>query len=288
MQYRDLELNKLLLENPQVVEEKLTITSSGFEYLFRSTVFQSQLSLWFEHTQKSLHDCLKVWCYLGNSCQQSFKITVTIDTSRIFFAKHQQCEGDRAEEIARDTVYVNKPKRSTNVSNRVCWTEYQSFIPSSWYSASPDSLISCICFGLGLLEIKCPFSIKLNIPHRRPPYLERKDENRFKLSTEHNHHLQVQGQIAILERTYCDFVYWTPVGLHVESIYYDQQTYVSVMIFNQTLNQRGNGFVPIVRRGNIYLDILAFYPYFIPQFNITQFVILCIVILSLWQYTCIQ
>ena len=41
------------------------------------------------------------------------------------------------------------------------------------------------------------------------------------LSRTHDYFYQVQGQLAILERSFCDFVSWTPHGLLVERIAYD-------------------------------------------------------------------
>jgi len=38
------------------------------------------------------------------------------------------------------------------------------------------------------------------------------------LSQKHDYYLQVQGQLAICNKEYCDFIYWTPHGMHVEWI----------------------------------------------------------------------
>lgn len=40
----------------------------------------------------------------------------------------------------------------------------------------------------------------------------------IQLSHTHNYYTQVQGQLAICNRDYCDFICWTPVGIHVERI----------------------------------------------------------------------
>ena len=79
---------------------------------------------------------------------------------------------------------------------------------------SPDGLISCSCCGRGVVEIKCPFSIR-NSSSCNATYLE-PAESGYRLQRSH---YQVQGQLALLEREYCDFVVWTPHGLHVEHIH---------------------------------------------------------------------
>ncbi len=84
--------------------------------------------------------------------------------------------------------------------------------------AFADGFVSCECCGLRVIEIKCPFSIR----HMEPTnasYLEKNDTAGFRLSKKHNYYYQVQGQMMISERLYCDFVCWTTVGLYIERIY---------------------------------------------------------------------
>ena len=57
--------------------------------------------------------------------------------------------------------------------------------------ASPDGIISCDCCGLGLLEVKCPFSIREQLP-TTVSYIE-KGMDGFKLSRKHNYYYQIQG-----------------------------------------------------------------------------------------------
>ena len=78
--------------------------------------------------------------------------------------------------------------------------------------ASPDGLISCSCCGKGLLEIKCPYSIR-DLDPTSAVYFKNS-----KLSTSHHYFYQVQGQMMVCDHSYCDFVCWTPKGLHVERI----------------------------------------------------------------------
>ena len=86
--------------------------------------------------------------------------------------------------------------------------------------ASPDGLISCSCCGNGLLEIKCPYS-KRNLDPTQivdSSFYLKPTESGLKLSKVHDYYHQVQGQMTICERSYCDFVCWTPLGMHIEWI----------------------------------------------------------------------
>ena len=84
--------------------------------------------------------------------------------------------------------------------------------------ASPDGIVNCKCCGKGLLEIKCPFSVKDLHPARQT------DKVTFlsasgKLKRSHKYYTQVQGQLSIADKLYCDFFVWTPKGYLMERIY---------------------------------------------------------------------
>ena len=89
-----------------------------------------------------------------------------------------------------------------------------------YLGASPDGLVTCACCGNGLLEVKCPYSV-----HQSPPtcaaYLHASENGGYSLSRDHEYYFQIQGQMGITERPYCDFVCWTLVDIHRERIEYD-------------------------------------------------------------------
>ena len=78
----------------------------------------------------------------------------------------------------------------------------------------------CQCRGQGLLEIKCPYSQRDNHPQelvgKRGFYLKHDGLNKS-----HRYYTQVQGQIAICDKQFCDFVVWTKRGRSIQRIYKD-------------------------------------------------------------------
>ena len=82
--------------------------------------------------------------------------------------------------------------------------------------ASPDALVECSCCGgQGSVEIKCPFSGKGAHPsqlHR----LKNSFLNETGLRQNHKYYTQVQGQLVVSCKQYCDFVVWTPEGILIE------------------------------------------------------------------------
>ena len=55
--------------------------------------------------------------------------------------------------------------------------------------ASPDGLVSCLCCGLGVLEIMCLFSVRHTVP-TCAAYFEVKPEG-VQLSRKHDYYFQV-------------------------------------------------------------------------------------------------
>ena len=89
-----------------------------------------------------------------------------------------------------DATHAYEAHTGDFVAETGFWTNYDP----EWLGASPDGLIG----RDGLIECKCKFSQELwdHVPA---------------------HSLaQVQGQIAITERKWCDFVSWAPTGDHPE------------------------------------------------------------------------
>jgi hypothetical protein len=103
--------------------------------------------------------------------------------------------------------------------------------------ASPDGVTDCPCCGKGLLEIKCPYKYldahpcEVNAQGfyvKSHPCATIPFKNQIKLCGNYlrktsNHFYQVQGQMAICDVDFCDFVCWTPKGIHIERVQRDAQ-----------------------------------------------------------------
>ena len=96
--------------------------------------------------------------------------------------------------------------------------------------ASPDALVfDPIHNSSGLLEIKCPKILK----KLKPTEIYRLSKQHLsyfcctlegdtlKLKRSHEYYVQIQTEMAITERCWCDFMIWTPLDFHVERIFYD-------------------------------------------------------------------
>ena len=86
---------------------------------------------------------------------------------------------------------------------------------------SPDSY--------GIVELKCPYTAaeKGLTPHEAATSLKTffcklTNDRSLQLKRNHEYYFQVQGQLGITRRPWCDFVVWTPKGMSVERIHFDR------------------------------------------------------------------
>ena len=94
---------------------------------------------------------------------------------------------------------------------------------SPYIACSPDGIIEN---GQGLVEVKCPWSIR-NLPPnspdalKKPSYRGMLQENELKLKKSHKYYYQIQWQCYVYGASYCDFVIYTLCGINVERISHD-------------------------------------------------------------------
>eukprot|EP00117_Sycon_ciliatum_P014844 scpid35546/ scgid0780/ len=122
-------------------------------------------------------------------------------------------------------------------------TLYQEY---SFIGASSDGLLydPASSDPHGLIEVKCPFSIDgVSINKMSPAAicnqfghkfcLTRSDGGKLLLRRTHKFYTQVQGELAVMDKEWADFVMWTdapyPTNLHIERIFRDS------VLWNDTL-----------------------------------------------------
>ena len=106
-----------------------------------------------------------------------------------------------------------------------------------WLGASPDGLVydPSASDPLGLLEIKCPFQARdtsVKDLCQQSTFFLTNRSGIYQLKSNHNYYYQVQGQMHILRRSWCDFVVYTPYDsqpLIVLRIPYDEKFWKEVM-----------------------------------------------------------
>ena len=85
----------------------------------------------------------------------------------------------------------------------------------------------------GLLEIKCPWKFRdctITDACRDSSFCCELQSSTAHLKTTHVYYYQVQGQLAITGRSWCDFVVYTTKDIHVERIFFDSNFWSSVEV----------------------------------------------------------
>ena len=100
----------------------------------------------------------------------------------------------------------------------------------SFLGASPDGTVydpSTPQEPYGFLEVKCPYSVRNMTPTEAASgngFCSRLNSSRqLELKQNHQYYAQVQGQMALGERNWCDFVIFTLKGISVQRISFDQE-----------------------------------------------------------------
>ena len=81
-----------------------------------------------------------------------------------------------------------------------------------YIAVSPDLKVKCNCCGEGLVEIKCPYSIKETIPSADNLDYLVEINDKVSLKKNSNYYFQIQGQMAVTETAYTDFFVFTTHG----------------------------------------------------------------------------
>ena len=116
--------------------------------------------------------------------------------------------GCQHEKLALDAYRLMKEKQHLNFRMVNCGFIISTDDPI--IDASPDSVISCDCCGEGCVEVKCPYCIRNNTIDEAPSNSDPKFcIQSGSLSTTHPYYAQIQTQMNVCNRKYCDFFMWT-------------------------------------------------------------------------------
>ena len=94
-----------------------------------------------------------------------------------------------------------------------------------YMGASPDAVVYCSCCGDGCIEIKCPFKHKddfiFEAVEKNKKFCLQNIDGVTKLSRNHPYYYQIQTQINLCKKKYCDFFIYTEKDYHIERIFPD-------------------------------------------------------------------
>ena len=217
--YQMLDSATLLLRAKQIFAS-MDVSESESKLIEQCTKQQRESDHWFVYrkgriTASSFHD---VYALKSQTDPKKliYKLLQSPDLSRIPAVKW----GIDHEDMARREFVSLMEKLHSNFK---CYTSGLNINPHYPHlGASPDALTECTCcVGEGIVEIKCPFSGQEAHPNQLMKNKGFFLNEKGLLNRSHRYFTQVQGQLLITGRKHCDFVVWTPLGIHVDRIYED-------------------------------------------------------------------
>ena len=130
-------------------------------------------------------------------------------------------------------AYVDYQHDNGHTGLTVCGVGFHVSISHPFLGASPDGGVydpSCTGEPYGFLEIKCPYSHRNSTPEEACESstfccsLETVgDTKEIRLRTSHKYYCQVQGQMGVGSRPWCDFVVYTKKSISVQRIRFDSK-----------------------------------------------------------------
>ena len=208
----------------EVFSKSLNVSVEEAEYLEESTRQQSHSLLWYDQRAGRITASMfgKVARATPDSPPNSL-IDTLMQKSRFNSAKVPALQWGLSKEVQARTDYIVAAKgQHVNLEYFNSGLHVNPSFPH--LGATPDGIVSCECCGKGLIEIKCPFSYKDQHPCEitDPKFYMKCDEaGELRLSHDHDYYFQVQGQLAVCNMEYCDFICWTPLGFHTDRIVFD-------------------------------------------------------------------
>ena len=224
--------------------ESLIFTKQQIDTIKRQTVSQSQSQCWFNH---------RIGRITASKFHQVFTRSKTLQTIDGEYAIAEASQSIVSEVMGykpKVSTYATKhglslephAKRKyitiSKKNHKLLQTSESGIViyeKTPYLAASPDLEVECDCCGLGLVEIKCPYSIKGEIPtSENLVYLrevtDSSNQKNITLKENSSYYFQVQGQMGVTNRKYCDFFIYTTAGFHLERILFNEDLWKHMQV----------------------------------------------------------
>ena len=217
-----------LTQHCEEVFKTISITKDESIYLAEATRLQSLSVLWHTHRKGRITASSFGKVYHTNISTPSVSLRRSI-LHRPTFRSEATEWGTEKEEIARQAyleIASRKHQSLTLSTTGLCVNPLYPHL-----GASPDALISDDAVGRVLLKSSAHLvsEIKTQTLYviRKMIFFLQHTVTGLNLSQKHNYYFQIQGQLAICERSFCDFVCWTPEGIYTERVTRDLEFLLS-------------------------------------------------------------
>ncbi|XP_056014374.1 uncharacterized protein LOC125665758 [Ostrea edulis] len=197
---------------------ELNLTQSDAINLEKSTRSQSLNQIW--HTERSKRITASNFGLIIRRKKDVNQKFLKNTFQKNDFTSSATSYGKVNEHIAKQ-MYIKKTGHHLHDIGLIVNTE----LP--FLGATPDGIV-CDKSESGLIEIKCPYSVRdktiSEACETRNDFFLQRNGNTFSLKHEHSHWYQVQGQLLVTGAPFCDFITYTKQDLYVERVYPNKST----------------------------------------------------------------
>ena len=210
-------------------KKSLCMPANKLREIEQSTRDQRKSSLWHTVRQYRLTASLFGSVYKRKPTTPPQALVLQILSGKQFTSEATDW-GNNNEPIALEK-YKEVQEESGHAGLYYCRSGFVICEKYPFLGASPDGVVHdpSVSNPFGLVEIKCPYSYRKSTPFEAgemtdfcSTVVDNLDGTKqLKLKHSHVYFCQIQGQMAITERKWCDFVIYTERGINIERIEYD-------------------------------------------------------------------
>ncbi|XP_044762047.1 uncharacterized protein LOC123319241 [Coccinella septempunctata] len=217
---------------PDITEEEMSSKKSEFLNILRNRISDSSKLKDLEEKTRGQHDNA-LWRqyrqdYLTSSNFGSVvkrkSTTPCHNFVKVLLYKKQLNTAGVLYGRMNESKAVSLYEHSKNIKVTRCGLFIDPEYP--FLGASPDGLVG----DDGLIEVKCLQSIKGKLRDYKKPHCFTIEDDRIRLKKNHNYFYQVQGQLNICKKKFCDFVLYTDEDFHIERIECDEALWRNIML----------------------------------------------------------
>ncbi|XP_045161885.2 uncharacterized protein LOC123526703 [Mercenaria mercenaria] len=202
--------------SPKTFLSKIELTSEQCDTLRKITVEQSCCETWKE--QRKGRITASVFQRVSSRVDTLRKDS-TADPSALVSAVLGRKETYPTKAMKHGLSLENQAKKSYSNDMKKVHRKFKSsdsglsvYVEKPFIAASADLEVECDCCGKGLCEIKCPETIKDTVPTTENVKYLSVENGQLVLDQKHPYYYQIQGQMKVLDRNYCDFFVYTVHG----------------------------------------------------------------------------
>lgn len=208
-----------------IMLSSLQVDNQLQEHIQKVTVGQAENDQWFEQRKNRL-----TASNFGAVCKRRSTTKYTSIIQKILY-------NDEVHTFAIQHGKINEPeairKYEEQTSSKV--SPCGLFVDKEYgfLAASPDGIVD----SNGIIEVKCPYSLVkkgLSIDYAaknlKTFYLKcNESTGKINLKLTHDYYFQIQGQLHITQKSFCDFIIWTPLDIYIERIFKNENFWLNKM-----------------------------------------------------------